>query len=961
MKKGEYRKSFLINNLPPGVVFSKAVRHNAILLVTALLAVMILMNTVCLPVQAAEVSGRAVEAAAFSEFLDTISYREYISAHTDLEYISNSVEIPLPKKTVIEGRNAVVITEGAGEEFVVTVHSSGLYQIEVTYLAMPGRGSILQTQWSIDGDVPFREAQYILLYRIWEDVTAPGEVRDSRGNDLMPKQQEVLEWQTTRLCDNSGIYAEPYSFYLSAGRHVIRVDSLRESLAIAELALRPRVEHDTDADVQALYRKEGRTPAKAELLVYEAENASRKSDTVLYPRNDKSSPLTTPYSTSAIRLNTIGGNSWNAQGQWIEWTIDVPDDGLYRIAFRARQSFLSGSFVTRMITIDGKLPSAEWADIRFQYKNGWRNVVIPYDIFLTKGRHVLRMTATIGALTEVVSSVEQTVIDLNAAYRSIFMITGTFPDPYRDYMLPKNAPEIFPIFEKARQTLVDCNNQLLEIVGRRGSMNGILQTLPVQLDLFCRKPEKVQVQLSHFKDNIGALSAWLTSIKQQSLELDKIFLYPADMPEKKLPPPQANFFQQFLHELRCFLSSYITDYNTVGDYADTERQIEVWVQAGRDQANILKQLIVNDLQLSDGVGVNLKLAPGQLVVAAAAGRGPDVALQVAAADPINFACRGMAHNLAEMPGFPEVATRFRNSVWPTYTLNGGVYALPETQTYQAMFYRSDILAELGIEVPGTWTDLFRDIGRLQKKNMSVGVQPQTVASLAMFLYQEGGSLYLDGNRRSGLSEKEAQKAFDQWMSLYTDYGVPVAYDALNRFRTGEMPIVIEDFTLYNRLMIGAPEIRGMWGFGPVPATVREDGTINESTPGASSACMILADTEEPEAAWEFLKWWTSTDIQARYGREIENLLGPSARYPSANVEAFEKMPWTVAELNQLNATWPNVKGIPEVPGSYFVTRHIANAFRRVVNYGDSPEETLEEYALKVDEEIAAKRKELRLD
>lgn len=163
-----------------------------------------------------------------------------------------------------------------------------------------------------------------------------------------------------------------------------------------------------------------------------------------------------------------------------------------------------------------------------------------------------------------------------------------------------------------------------------------------------------------------------------------------------------------------------------------------------------------------------------------------------------------------------MSSRFRESALIPYTLEGGIYALPETQTFQVMFYRTDILEELGIQIPANWEEFFTAVGKLQRNNMTAGIQPPNSAagnflalsSMAMLLYQHGGELYIDGNTRSGLGSEAAEKAFSTWVSMYADYDLPTKYDPLTRFRSGEMPIVVEDFTFYNLLSVAAPEIRG---------------------------------------------------------------------------------------------------------------------------------------------------------
>ena len=82
----------------------------------------------------------------------------------------------------------------------------------------------------------------------------------------------------------------------------------------------------------------------------------RKSSPTLYPISDRSSPLMEPYHVSKIRMNAIGGYNWRVPGQWIEWEIEVPETGLYQIAFKRKQDFLRGIYTTRSLTIDGNTP-----------------------------------------------------------------------------------------------------------------------------------------------------------------------------------------------------------------------------------------------------------------------------------------------------------------------------------------------------------------------------------------------------------------------------------------------------------------------------------------------------------------------------------------------------------------------------------------------------------------------------
>lgn len=52
--------------------------------------------------------------------------------------------------------------------------------------------------------------------------------------------------------------------------------------------------------------------------------------------------------------------------------------------------------------------------------------------------------------------------------------------------------------------------------------------------------------------------------------------------------------------------------------------------------------------------------------------------------------------VADAADFEKVTARFRESALTPLSFNGGVYGLPEQETYPVMFYRTDILSELGI-------------------------------------------------------------------------------------------------------------------------------------------------------------------------------------------------------------------------------------------------------------------------
>ena len=224
-------------------------------------------------------------------------------------------------------------------------------------------------------------------------------------------------------------------------------------------------------------------------------------------------------------------------------------------------------------------------------------------------------------------------------------------------------------------------------------------------------------------------------------------------------------------------------------------------------------------------------------------------------------------------------------------------------------------------------------------------------------------MYNEARTKTTVDDAAGIKAFEDYVRYFNDYGIPTIYDFVGRFRSGETPIGGAAYSTYNTLMVSAPEIRGLWDFTLIPGTeyVDENGNsyIDRSDFITGSATMMIETEDEAlkQASWEFMKWWADPETQVRFGREIEALLGSSARYATANRDAFSNLSWSTSDIEVLNAQWDQTVGIREVPGGYYTGRDISNAIRKVINDKDDTRETIIDYSIKIDEEITKKRKE----
>lgn len=885
------------------------------------------------------------------------------SATVNLEqYVANGMTVETQSGYM--GRTGdVLITGDKGEiTWEFDIAKDGAYKLDIDYFPIESKNPSIVIGIKIDGEYTEQSAKEVTLKKLWKNEYDEKKY-DSNGNEVLPKQVQTSSLISTCAKRLTNTDDSPYFFDLSAGKHTLTFVAVKDVLAISSLSFS---QQEQIPDYKTYIESVPDTKCDSKYKYYiQAEDAVYKTASIMVPLNDRTSPLTSPNDAYNILYNSF--NTSASIGNFATWNFSVPTDGIYEIAIKFKQSSSTTILPTKKIYIDDKIFFSELGAYEFEYDKDWQCVRITVDgeaagFYLEKGEHTLKIENTIGEFSKYIEQIEDIAFELNAYYRKIIMITGTAPDSLRDYQIAVKLPNVIEGFGEFSEKLTSIMTELDKRELGNGEMIE-LATLRDQILDFAEEPDSIPGRLGSFKTNIGALSNWCITMSQRSVTFDYFIICGSDVENDRA---KANFFEKLLMELKSLISSFINDYNSISDVGEAESKITVWMSSGRDQANIMKRIVDSDFKLKYDIAVDLKLVQNASVLSALiAGKGPDVALELQAANPVDYAIRNALVDLKQFEDYDEVAGRFYESAVVPFSFNGGVFALPEKQSFPMMFYRTDVLEELGLSVPKTWKEVAVCLTELTNANMEFGVAcsdaDKTLSTMAMFLYQNGGELYTADGSESGLTTDVALNSFKQLTDLYTSYKLPYAFDSLNRFRSGEMPMVITDYSLYNQLCVSAPEINGLWGVAIVPGIEKEDGTIDHSAAGTVTGCAIINGTKEKDAAWSFIKWWTSAETQGDYGNQIESLLGQAARYPTANVEALEMLLWSDAELSQLTEQWQYVKAIPQVPGSYFTPRHIYNAFRRVLTYGDDPRQTLTDYASYINEEIETKRKEFGLE
>ncbi len=825
---------------------------------------------------------------------------------------------------------------------------------------------------------------------------------DKDNNELRPTSVQAPEWTEMTLHDSDGYYSENFGFALKPdenGMVNITLEGVNECMAISKIVLTSYTEMTSYNDYYEGVKAQVGEKEGTDVVKIEAETPFNTSTNTVYPVEDRVSAATSPSDTTRTLLNTIGGSKWATSGQWVQYRFTVNDSGFYDIYSRFKQSFLEGMYVNRLMKLYtdfedeaayaaqygntagyyNGIPFAEASALRYDYSTGWQVTNLStggensgdkatYKVYLEKGVvYTLHFEVTLGSMNELVRDLEDILNILNDDYLSIIKLTGTSPDTYRDYAFTQLLPDTLMSMMEQAARLEQVSEFLKKASGDASTYTGICDKLITLLRKMAIDEDEIAKNLDNFKSYVGSLGTFLTDAKTQPLQLDYISIQPASA---EIPEGEAGFFRSLWHEIKSFIQSFIRDYNQMGamDDSDSTENIQVWLPYGRDQANVIRNLATNQFTADTKVSVDLKLVTGgTLLPSILAGMGPDVYMGLPQATVINYAIRGALTNIEDMEGFSDVTKNFNNAamiVLGTEDSDGNLhyYGLPENQDFSMMFIRVDILAELNIEIPTTWEEIYVAQSTLESNNMEIGI-PE---NYRMHLYQMNGELFADNGMRINLDSIVGLESFETMCNMFTQFSFPKDYDAANRFRTGEMPIIVSNYTaLYNKLKVFATEIEGSWTMVPLPGYVHtdEDGNtyINNQSVADVDATVMISGSDHEEAAWKFMKWYTGAECQVEYANEMVVIIGDSAKHPTANREALKSMPWSPDEYEEISKQYENLASVPNYPGYYIISRYTNFAFLSAYNDDADPGDEMLSYINTINKEITRKREEFKLE
>lgn len=845
----------------------------------------------------------------------------------------------------------------------IDVPENGQYFVLFDYLSYDESILPIEMEFQIDGTYPFYECRNLEFETTWKQNEEPS--YDRYDNEVVTVPNKMIQWEEKYLMDSSYRHSAPLAVELTRGTHEITISINEGSFLLGNITLTAPFE-------TAVYTGSEKAEGDA-LIELQGEDFSYSNSSSIHGVAEYDTSLS-PYEVTDTVLNTIDSDSFATAGQEISYEFEVEEAGYYYIAMNYRQSDKTDFPVFVDVRIDGEIPNTAFESYGMAYTTKYRTTTMTDEegnnlsVYLEKGTHTISYTISMDAICNIMEKLDEIMSGVNDLALEITKVAGTNSDKYRDLKLSKYIPNL-------EDTLYDYADQLYALeesalpYSESDKNVAVMSSMLIaaeQLISLADNPDEIPYRIGELSTSTNSANHYLANtidnLIKNNLAIDRIFIY---QEEAKLPAKPGIFKSAWMNVKRFVASFTEKAYSTSN--TDPEH-LQVWVNRSSQYVQIMQKMIDEYFTPETGIEVDISIMPDQykLVLSNSSGNAPDVATGINYTIPYELAVRGALVDMTQFDDFQEAAEPYEPGFFMTGTIGDSIYSMPETMNFWVLFYRTDVMDKLGLEVPETMDDVIDMLPELQMRGLNFYYPTSGMIQLRNFhgttplIVQNGGSLYYDtASQGTALGSEEAVAGFTEMTDLFTIYDMPINIDNFyQHFRNGDLPIGIADYATYNLLKNAAPELSSSWEIALAPGTMQEDGTIDRSTCGCAESTVIFkSDSERETQAWEFVKWWSSTEVQAEFGQTLQITYGDEYMWTTGNMEAFAQLPWDTDDKEVITEFAANVVDVARVPGTYLLEREMSNTFNDIVVNGDTEQTRIDKAVKTINREFERKLEE----
>ncbi|MGW1109343.1 extracellular solute-binding protein [Streptomyces sp. NPDC002540] len=248
------------------------------------------------------------------------------------------------------------------------------------------------------------------------------------------------------------------------------------------------------------------------------------------------------------------------------------------------------------------------------------------------------------------------------------------------------------------------------------------------------------------------------------------------------------------------------------------------------------------------------------------------------------------------------------------TVGGKIYGAPFFVGVRALYYRTDIFEDLGIEAPKSQAELISTAKKIHKKKpdlYGLAVGGAYTYGAMPFIWAHGGEL-ADGDGgtyKAAIDSDKARKGIEAYTSLFGDDNCPAAKCAsmggnatVTAFASGKAAMAIGgDFS---HAAVEAGSVKGAYAVVPLPGVT--EGSIAPAFAGGNNIG-VLKSSSHRSLAVDLMKSLTGKETQAK----MFDAMGFLPTYTDVRATVAKKQPFVEPFVKTLGA---GAKFVPASPG-----------------------------------------------
>ncbi|MBT2389697.1 extracellular solute-binding protein [Streptomyces sp. ISL-1] len=248
------------------------------------------------------------------------------------------------------------------------------------------------------------------------------------------------------------------------------------------------------------------------------------------------------------------------------------------------------------------------------------------------------------------------------------------------------------------------------------------------------------------------------------------------------------------------------------------------------------------------------------------------------------------------------------------TVDGKIYGAPLFVGVRALYYRTDVLKELGIAAPKTQDELIATAKKIHKAKpelYGLAVGGAYTYGAMPFIWAHGGELAQEsgGSYKAAINSPAAQKGITAYTSLFGDDNCPAAKCAsmggnatVTAFASGKAAMAIGGDFSHQAVEAGA--VKGKYAVVPLPG--REAGSIAPAFAGGNNIGVLKSSSHRTPAV-DLMKQFAGKETQ----RELFDAMGFLPTYTDVRAQVAKKEPFVEPFVRTLGA---GAKFVPASPG-----------------------------------------------